>query len=508
MKKRSQILALLTAAGMILAPAAGVFAEEAPSHVNVIPFMWMDGLDPGDGWNGWTVTRCGVGETLTTINENMEMVGQLADTWEQVDDVTYRYHIRQGVKFSNGDDLTPQNVVDSILRTAEINSRGGNLKLESAEVDGENVIFKTTEPYSAFQYIITEPMCIIVDTGIDMSNFANEPICTGPYKVVEYVPEERIELAANEYYWDGVAAVDTITVKNVDNGTKVDSILAGDLDVAGAPAPTTLSLVEGEEGIDMVKVLGTRESDIELNCREGHPTADVNLRRALSCALNREVLAQIAGNGYSQPLYTCFPASVGYRTEEVEGQYYDLDKAKEYLAAAGYEDTDGNGFVEKDGEELLLTFSLSSNSSTAVYEAIQDMWKTLGVNSEIALLENTRDIRDSGDFDIITGGWQTMNNGDGQSYLKNRWSEGGNDNYSGFYSEAFQKVMAELDAAFDQDARVAAYMEAQKVLADECPSLFLYANDNITLVNTNKVQNVTVFPIDYYFVTNKWTPVE
>ena len=192
----------------------------------------------------------------------------------------------------------------------------------------------------------------------------------------------------------------------------------------------------------------------------------------------------------------------------MEGQYYDLDKAKEYLAAAGYEDTDGNGFVEKDGEELLLTFSLSSNSSTAVYEAIQDMWKTLGVNSEIALLENTRDIRDSGDFDIITGGWQTMNNGDGQSYLKNRWSEGGNDNYSGFYSEAFQKVMAELDAAFDQDARVAAYMEAQKVLADECPSLFLYANDNITLVNTNKVQNVTVFPIDYYFVTNKWTPVE
>ena len=76
-----------------------------------------------------------------TVNENMEIVGQLADEWEQVDDTTYRFHIRQGVKFSNGTELTPEIVKDSIQRSIDNNSRGGDLKIANIEVDGENVVF-------------------------------------------------------------------------------------------------------------------------------------------------------------------------------------------------------------------------------------------------------------------------------------------------------------------------------------------------------------------------------
>ena len=72
-----------------------------------------------------------------------------------------------------------EDVKKSIERTAELNSRGGNLKLESIEIDGENIIFKTTEPYSAFPYYLTEPMCIIVDTDEDTSDFNSAPVCTG-----------------------------------------------------------------------------------------------------------------------------------------------------------------------------------------------------------------------------------------------------------------------------------------------------------------------------------------
>ena len=135
---------------------------------------------------------------LLTANENMEVVPCLADSWEQVDDTTYKFHIRQGVKFSNGNDMTPETVKASIERTAEQNSRGSNLKLASIEVDGENVIFKTTEPYSAFPYYLTEPMCIIANTTVDTSNYDNQPICTGAYACEEYVPaEEKYELVAN-----------------------------------------------------------------------------------------------------------------------------------------------------------------------------------------------------------------------------------------------------------------------------------------------------------------------
>ena len=479
------------------------------THLNVAMFMWMEGLDPATGWNGWTTARCGIGETLLTVDENMEMVPQLADSWEQVDDLTYSFHIRQGVKFSNGDDLTPEIVKASFERTAELNSRGGNLKLDSIEVDGENVIFKTTEPYSAFPYYVTEPMCIIIDTNADLEKANEAPVCTGPYACVEFVTEQKYELVANEYYWGGRPQVDSITVMNISNDNKVNAMLSGDIDVTVAASATTLPLVEGNDTIKMVRVTGTRESDLEMNCREGHPTADVNLRKALSYAIDRDVIAQIAGNGYSQALTTPFPASVGYKSETVTGQSYDVEKAKEYLEAAGYADADGNGYVEKDGEELVLTISLSSStSSTAVYQAMQDMWKSIGVHVEIEMLENVKEKRDAGEFDFITAGWQTVNNGDGQSYLKNRWSDGGPDNYSGYHSDAFMEVMNKVDKAFDKESRIDCFVEAQQIIADDCPCIFLYANENIALVNTSRVDNVTVFPIDYYQITGDWVPVK
>lgn len=497
-----------TAAPTTAATEAAAEAPAEPTHLNVTMFMWMEGLDPAVNWCGWTTARCGIGETLLTVNENMEMVPQLADSWKQIDDTTYEFHIRQGVKFSNGNDMTPQTVVDSIQRVVDGNSRGGNLKLASAEVDGENVIFKTTEANSAFPYLLTEPMYIIVDTTVDMSHYDVSPVCTGPYTCVEFVQEQKYEMVANEYYWGGRPQIDSMTVLNISDDNKANAMLSGDIDLTVAATPSTLPLIEGNDTIEMVRVTGTRESDLSINCREGRPTADVNLRKALSCAIERDVIAQIAGNGYSQALTTAFPASVGYKSETVNGQFYDVEKAKEFLTLAGYADNDGNGYVEKDGEELVLHICLSSNSSTAIYQAMQDMWKSVGIHVEIDLLENVKDVRSSGEFDFISGGWQTVNNGDGQSYLMNRWSDGGNDNYSAYHSDAFMDVMKRLNGAFDQETRVACYVEAQQILADECPNIFLYANENIALVNTAKVSNVTVFPIDYYQITGDWIPVK
>ncbi|MDO5424940.1 MAG: ABC transporter substrate-binding protein [Eubacteriales bacterium] len=508
-KAMKTCVAAASALMLALGCTSPAMAEEASdSHLNVALYLWMEGLDPAEGWNGWTTMRCGIGETLLTADENMDVVPCLADSWEQIDELTYSFHIRQGVKFSNGNDLTPETVKESIERTAAQNSRGGNLKLDSIEVDGENVIFKTTEPYSAFVYYLTEPMCIIVDTTVDMTDYNSSPVCTGPYVCEEYVTEQKYELVANEYYWDGAPSVKSITVQNIAGDTKASAMLSGDLDVAVGASATTLAQLEGNDQIEMVSVTGTRESDLEMNCREGRPTADVNLRKALSYAIDRNVIAQISGNGYATALGKAFPDSVGYGSDGVEEQTYDLEKAAEYLAAAGYEDADGNGYVEKDGEELVLTIALRSNASTAVYQAMQDMWKEIGVHVEIELMENTSEIRDSGEFDFIAAGWQTVNNADGQSYLKNRWSDGGPDNYSGFHSDAFQEVMERLDAAFELEDRIDCFVEAQKVLNEECPTIFLCADDNITLVNTSRVDNVTVFPIDYYMITNDWTIVE
>ena len=508
---RKRLVSLLFAGIMacsVIGSGVTTFAAENDSHINLALFTYIEGMDPATDWCGWNLTRCGVGETLVTVNENMEIVGQLADEGEQVDDTTYRFHIRQGVKFSNGTELTPEIVKDSIQRSIDNNSRGGDLKIANIEVDGENVVFTTDGAYSAFVSQLTEPMTVIVDTTADTSNYDTMPICTGPYAVSEYVSEEKIELVANENYWDGAPEIKSITVKNIGSDTKVDAMLSGDIDLAQGPDATALNRVENNDDINIVKVTGTRENDFELNCHEGNPLSDKNLRLALSYAVDRDVVAQVAGNGYSSPISTAFPPSVGYDSEDVNGQVYDLDKAKECLEAAGYSDSDGDGIVDKDGENLSLTISIANGSSTAVSETLQDMWKQIGVDVQIEMLENVSDKRASGDFDmLVSPNWQTVNAGDGQKYLMNRWSDGGSDNYSGYHSDEFQSVLDKLDAAFTQEDRVSAFVEAQQILADDAPAIWMYANDNVTLVNS-KLENVTVFPIDYYLVTNKWTLAE
>ncbi|MBR4395870.1 MAG: peptide-binding protein [Eubacteriaceae bacterium] len=508
MKRRFKpVLAMLLVIILLLSSCGKAKEPEEEKHLNVAIY-WNAHVNPFNGWGGWWTMRYGIGETLLTMDKDMNLVECLADSYSIEDSgTTFRFHIRKGVKFSNGAELTPKHVIESIQKTAVENSRGYQLKLASAEVDGEYAVFHTTEPYAAFIYVITEPMCIVVDTDEDMSNFDIYPICTGPYKVIDHVPDEKWELEANEYYWKGVAKIKYITNYNIAGDTRIQALISGQIDMAYSPSTATLSLMEGYSNLKRIDALGTRESDIAINCREGRPTADKNLRLALAYALDRAVLAQVSGNGTSEPLAKCFPDSTGYDLSNVKAPDYDVEKAKEYLEKAGYTQKNDEGYVlDKDGNELVLKILLSSSSNTAVFVSMIDMWKAVGIHVELDPMESVSDKRQSGDFDILgNAGWQTMNNGDGQSYMTNRWSDAGTDNYSGYHSDEFEAIIAKLNNAFTPEERAKVFGEAAQIIADDCPAIFYAATANYDVINTDKLNDIEIYPIDYYVLDNTWT---
>ena len=193
---------ILTSCGEKEKEAATTEAQANGGHMNIALYWFGETLDPALDWDGWTLTRAAVGETLVTVDENLQIVGQLADSWENVDETTWKFHIRQGVTFQNGNPLTPEAVKSSIERTVKMNERGESaLKLASIDVDGEYVIIKTKEPYGAFLANISDPMFIIVDTSADTSKFKETPICTGPYMVTSFKPATSFEAVAYENYW-------------------------------------------------------------------------------------------------------------------------------------------------------------------------------------------------------------------------------------------------------------------------------------------------------------------
>ena len=182
--------------------AVSTEAQVTGGHMNIALYWFGETLDPALDWDGWTLTRAAVGETLVTVDENLQLVGQLADSWENVDETTWKFHIRQGVTFQNGNPLTPEAVKASIERTVKMNERGESaLKLASIDVDGEYVVIKTKEPYGAFLANISDPMFIIVDTSVDTSKFKETPVCTGPYMVTSFKPATSFEVVAYENYW-------------------------------------------------------------------------------------------------------------------------------------------------------------------------------------------------------------------------------------------------------------------------------------------------------------------
>ena len=514
---RKRLVSLLFAGIMacsVIGSGVTTFAAENDSHINLALFTYIEGMDPATDWCGWNLTRCGVGETLVTVNENMEIVGQLADEWEQVDDTTYRFHIRQGVKFSNGTELTPEIVKDSIQRSIDNNSRGGDLKIANIEVDGENVVFTTDGAYSAFVSQLTEPMTVIVDTTADTSNYDTMPICTGPYAVSEYVSEEKIELVANENYWDGEVPLDKVTLKCVDDQTTRSMALqTGEIDIAYNLKTENLVEFEGNDNYDIQELQSLRSTYAFMNQNEDHALSDKALRQALLRGLDKETYCNTLLEGGATAGKAPVPPTLDFGFDDLKDENsYDPDSAKKILDEAGYKDVDGDGFVETpDGDPLVLDFVIyTSRAELGVYaQAAQASLKEIGINVNLNTVsyETLLDMRDSGQYDLLIWNVLVANTGDPENYLRENWYSSSANNTAGYNNPEVDKLLDELAQTFDEDKRKDLIIDIQQDIMDDAATVF-FGYETTYLFSNKKVTGVKMYPMDYYWLTKDITLAE
>ncbi len=476
-------------------------------HLNAALYWFGESMDPADGWSGWTLTRVAVGETLVTVDENLKIVGQLADSWENINETTWKFHIRKGVKFHSGNLLTPELVKASIERSISMNERGTtNLKLESIEVDGEYVIFKTKQPYGAFLANLSEPLFIIVDTTVDTNKFKEIPIATGPYKVVSYEDKVSFNLNAFDEYWGEKAGLDTVTVYNIgDDNTRALALQSGDVDIAQGIRAGNVELFNGNEKFEVKTATGTRIDFMFMNT-EKRKLSDKNLRLAVNSAVNYEAIAKTVGAG-AIPVGAPFPPSTPYGYNDLNKASYDLAKAKEYLTKAGYKDSDGDGYVDKNGENLELeVYSGTSNArvNTVLPELVQAQLKDAGIKANVKIVENVFEIRKAGDFDLLFTNWQTASTGDSQWFLDQAFKTGASDNYGKYSNKELDEIIEKLTVTFDVNERAKLTKEASQIIIDEGFGCYLISQANINIANKT-VKNFKTFPIDYYFLTTDIT---
>ena len=476
-------------------------ASSGPKHMNAAIY-WTDAtIDPAVGWDGWTSCRAGVTETLVWVDENLELKPLLADTWEQTEPTTWVMHIRDGVTFHNGNPVTAEAVKACFERTMEIQERAKTAcKIDSIEADGQTLTIHTTDPYGAFLANLSEPLYSVIDVT-DPADPATNPVGTGPFKCVSFKAEEVIELEAYKDYWNGASPIDTVTLYVIsDDSTRALALQSGQIDLGQRIGAADIETLKNDSDYAVYESAGTRVQILVLN-HTNQFLSDVNVRKALAYCINYDALVAITGGLYAVA-GTPFPPSAPYGYDQLDRQHYDLDAAKACLAEAGYTDADGNGYMEKDGKELSLQLMYDDKSMATVMEAIQSMAKQVGIKITLQPVDTLPDLMSSDDsFEIVLSNWQSLSTGDPGWFLENMYRSDGPNNRARYVNPELDAVCDELASAFSFEDRQRLTIEAEKYILADCVNIMMFARNNFIMAGNN-VKNITVFPIDYYFLTN------
>jgi peptide/nickel transport system substrate-binding protein len=471
---------------------------------------FADTLEPTEQYFSWVISRYGVGECLARFDENGEMVPNLAESWTHSDDgLTWTFTIRQGVKFSNGNDMTPELVKASLERTIEKSARVPEFfDLKSLEVDGQDLIFTLNRANANMAGSLADPLFLIMDTTVDDSNIEMEgPVCTGPYAVESFSPTDSCVVVKNEYYWNGDVPLDRVTLKCVDDQTTRSMALqTGEIDIAYNLKTENLVEFEGNDSIEIQNLQSLRSTYAFMN--QNGALGDLTLRQALLRGLNKEVYCENLLSGGATAGKAPVPPTLDFGFDELrDDNSYDPDSAKALLADAGYIDVNGDGYVENpDGSALELNFVIyTSREELGIYaQAAQADLKNIGINVKLNTVsyETLLDMRDSGQYDLLIWNVLVANTGDPENYLRENWYSTSANNTAGYSNAQVDALLDQLAATFDEDARRDLVIQIQQQIMDDAATVF-FGYETTYLFSNTRVTGVKMYPMDYYWLTKE-----
>ena len=278
-------------------------------------------------------------ETLIARDsKTMDLVPGLAESWEQVDDTTWRFTLREGIKFNNGEDWNAEAAAYSINRVIDPEYNSEQISyyatVTGAEVVDDYTIEVTTEgpdptlPTRLYWMKMVPPKY----AAEDPDTFAKKPVGTGPYKLMEWMRDDHITLEANTEYWGGAPSIETVVIRPIaEEVTRLAALQAGEVDLVRGLIPEY-----AEQVPKAVAIPGLEFPWLRINALKG-PTADVKVRLAINHAIDKEALAESLYLGYAVPAQgqLLTPGHFGFNPE-VSAYPYDPDKAKALLEEAGY----------------------------------------------------------------------------------------------------------------------------------------------------------------------------
>ncbi|MGI3165010.1 ABC transporter substrate-binding protein [Pseudooceanicola sp. 200-1SW] len=321
-----------------------------------------------------------ISETLTELDVRGDegLKPRLAESWEMVGDATWRFHLREGVTFSDGSAFDAEDVKHSFERaqsdqiTCEISRYYEGIEITPEVVDEHTIDFTTDPAQPILPLLMTLLTIVPSETPIE---FTREPVGTGPYTLSNWAPGQSITLERRDDYWGEAPEVASANyVFRADPSVRAAMIATGEADIA-----PSISAIDATTEMDM-SYPNSETTYLRID-QSMAPLDDVRVREALNIAIDREAfVGTILAEGTQLATALNVPTTLGWNAE-TEARPYDLDRAKALLEEAK---ADG---VPVDTEILLVGRTGNFPGATETYEAIQSMLSDAGFNIRLQMVE-------------------------------------------------------------------------------------------------------------------------
>jgi peptide/nickel transport system substrate-binding protein len=457
---------------------------------------------------------------LVRYDKDLKLEGDLAEKWDvSKDGLTITFHLRHGVRWHDGRELSSHDVLYTYLVTIDP-------KTPTAYADAFKQVKKADapDPYT-FRVTYERPFAPALESwgmsilpahllegkDITKSELARHPVGTGPYIFKEWVAGQKIVLESNRDYYEGRPYVGRYIYRIIpDSSTMYMELKADGIDMMGlSPVQFQRQTVTADfkERFNKYRYPASAFTYLGYNLR--HPLfVDRRVRQAISSAINKDEIVQGVLLGMGQVAHGPYKPGTWANNPHIADFDYNPERAKKLLAEAGWRDRNADGILMKGGKPFRFTILTNQGNDLRLKTAviIQRRLKAIGIDVKIRVIEWASFLSqfiDKGNFEAVILGWTISPDPD----LFDIWHSSKTGpkelNFIGYKNPEVDRLLIEGRSTFDMESRRSCYYRLQEVLAEDQPYTFLYVPDALPVVSA-RFRGIQPAPAGISYNLIKW----
>jgi len=439
---------------------------------------------------------------LCYMDHDGNIIPRVAESWEANDDATvWTFHLRKDVKWHDGTPLVAADVkynFDRIIDPDTAALRASDMAcIESVEApDDYTVVFNLNTPVAAFitKCLLINPALLAQPAALEEygESFTDHAVGTGPYKLVEWVPGEKVLLEANPDFYLGEPATKYIEFRLIPDGmTALIELEQGNIDFLFNIPSTELGTFETNDDITLANARDFGVAWIFLNT-DMEPCNDINVRKAIAHAIDYQTIYETMLSDFGVIADSYLPDHNWAYNPDTTKYTYDVEMAKGFLADSGWTDTNGDGLVDKDGQTLKLEIGATKREADNILlEAAQSYLRAVGIDVSMSVLESAayNERLASQDFQAYVLNI-SQDSPEPALLIDFAFTSYAGYNKFGYNNPRVDELVLLANSTADTEARKEIYMEIQALIKDDYVSLPFFSRYAQVGVS-NKVEGFT-----------------